>query len=261
MNVLKRPLKMIESGALVTIVRFQTFIDHLTWEAAKLKAEAEVKPEEATSPEDMQERLDRITDIADHELIATQGGGSVMDLSDIQKRRGMWQWFTMFTTFYFSRARLTHEAARKTFVTKQSTYMEFAIQMLVLHWLPAVLSGAALDLLKGGDPDKAFDEAFEDAAFEPLQDWIGTREIVGMLKGYSYKGPAGAKLLVGVGALGHATLTADFDEHYWKKSLDAIGPALYLPTDQFKNFVEGTGAVLDGRAGPTAILFGKPPKR
>ena len=262
-----RAFTKFEGAALWLTVKMQAWADHPTWIGGYEKAMEQLKPEGAISEQQLKEIEQKAVELADQTVVDSQGGGHIKDLSRIQREKGILSLFTMFSTYFNARWNLARESIGRTSFKSPFEVGRLMVDMITLYWVPAVLSVMAVELLRGRvdedeeDQKDFIDRLMLDAALEPLQDVIGVREIVGPLKGFNYKGPAGLKLFGEVGDFAKQWGQDEMDEGFWRELNDVAGPLFHYPSEQIEATLEGFNAWLEGEAGIGAILLGEPAKR
>jgi hypothetical protein len=245
-------LRGVEAWSMYLIIRAQKLVDNIVWSATYQREKARLgKPSSLEETEAFEKEA---IAIADQMVLRTQGGGTIKDLTRLQRIKGVVSLFTMFGTYFIARTNLAVKRFGQRFANGFS--MEnaglFAADFITIFWLPEMLAGFAMWFLRGGDDEDMVGKIIADAALSPISDLMFVREIVGPLKGYRYRGPAGVKLVADLEDAVHGS--------NWRGLMGMAGILLHIPTEQFESMIRGGGALLDGTSEtPTSILFGPPP--
>jgi hypothetical protein len=237
----------------------QTLVDVPTWLAAEAKALADPANRKADGTLDM----DRIIALADQAVLDTQGGGQIKDLAAVQ--RGP-VWLKMFTSYYsfFSTTFQLWQEAQRGFERRERTTPDavgrLAVQYLLVLILPAMLSQALRDLLKGEEPE----DILEHTLVAPFAYFMGTmlftRELAGALQGYmGYEGPAGMRSIGDLTKVIKPVMQGKWGWPTVKAAVAVTGALMHWPTGQVMRTLEGFMAMLEGQtANPGALIVGPP---
>lgn len=201
--------------------------------------------------------------MADQSVRDAQGGGQVSDLAQIQRGGPLLKLFTNFYSYFNTTYNLTVERYKATSFKDPLQVGRFAVDMLMLHTVPVVLSYSLKAALKGGDDDE---ELMAALAKEQLNYMMGTmvglRELGAAITGYNgYQGPAGTRFFSEVGKLAKQTEQGDVDAALLKSLNNVAGILLHYPAGQVTRTTEGFLAIMEGEtANPMALVLG-PPKQ
>ncbi len=246
-------MSRVEASYFYLIQKFQQMVDVPTWLGAYEKAIADGNAD------------DRAVALADQAVIDSQGGGQLKDLSAIQRGGPGQKLFTNFYSFFNTTYNRAVENARATDFSNPMQVGKLAANYLLLFTLPAVWGWALKEALRGDDDDEDAKKIAKRLAMEQLNYLLGTmvlvREIGSAISGFSgYQGPAGTRFFAELGKLIKQTEQGDVDMALVKAAANTVGIAAHLPSGQIMKSVEGTVAVMDGKAGPQAVLVGPPIK-
>lgn len=263
-NRIKRGGKFVtgfQSLMLWATVRMQTVVDVPTYLGAQMRALEELGYKKAKSKAEDDRIYATSIQIANQAVRDTQGTGHVRDMARVLRGNAFQKLWTMFLTYFSKRWNLAREIIGKAQFTPFGVGRA-AIDMMVLYAVPSVLATLTFAAVRGqldddDEQDKTLlDDVMLNLAMEPLSDVIGIREIPGMLKGFKYKGPAGAKVFGELGDLFIQFGQGEVDESLLRKLNDVAGILFHYPAEQLENSVRGYTAFEEGKAGPGAIIFG-----
>lgn len=201
--------------------------------------------------------------MADQAVRDSQGGGQVSDLAQIQRGGPLLKLFTNFYSYFNTTYNLTVERYKATSFKDPLQAGRFAVDMLLLHTVPVVLSYSLKAALKGGDGDEELLAALAKEQLNYLMGtMVGLREIGGAISGYSgYQGPAGTRFFSEVGKLAKQTEQGEVDAALLKSLNNVAGILLHYPAGQVARTTEGFLAIMEGEtANPMALVLG-PPKQ
>lgn len=246
-------MSQVEASYFYLIQKFQQMVDIPTWLGAYEKAIAEGNTD------------DRAIALADQAVIDSQGAGQLKDLAAIQRGSAGQKLFTAFYSFFSTTYNRAVENYRATDFRNPLQVGKLAANYLLLFTLPAVWGWALKEALRGDDDDEDAAKIAKRLAAEQLNYLLGTmvlvREIGGAISGFQgYQGPAGTRFFAELGKFIKQAQQGDVDMALVKAAANTVGVAAHLPSGQVIKSVEGTVAVMDGKAGPQAVLVGPPLK-
>lgn len=244
--------RLINENAYRLMMIFQRMVDVPTWLGAYDKALGEGQTAE------------RAVALADQAVIDAQGGGQVKDLAGIE-RGGPAQ--KLFTVFYsFMNTSLNLGVASK--MTPRSR-AKFAMDMVLLYVVPAVLGSALKDALTPGDAGDDDDEQLaKKLAAEQLSYLLGLvvlgREmgqlastVTGAEGSRDYTGPAGLRAITDAYQFTKQASQGEFDDAFRKAAVNLAGDIFGLPSAQINRTITGTKALIEDKTdNPAAILTG-----
>ena len=119
-------------------------------------------------------------------------------------------------------------------------------------------------MLRGEGDDKEWDwwvkKLAEWQAGYLLGTMVGLREVSGAVSGFDYAGPPVGRLVAEVGKFGKQVAQGEADEAFVRSLVSVVGAATGVPTTQAMRSWNGWKAWDEGRAPPTSVLMGPPPK-
>lgn len=216
---------------------------------------------------------------ADHVVRQTQGSGRELDISQMQEGPYR-QLLTMF--FSFANSQLSMQIRAGSIAKREMSEGEklkavtrFMKAMAMVVIMPAIMNDLAISFLRGdpGDDDEdwlgrfARDAGLYQLSFIPLLREVGPyfwRSFDSDLASYGFKMSPVQSAVEGVRGGVASAVDIYNDEGDMKDNGNIIMGLSYflgLPGLMVKNVVVGTGAWLNGEAGPGAILLGPPKER
>ena len=258
-------LDSIRSAAYWMITKAQTMVDAPTWMAAYEKSLAEGKADDAAIK------------IADQVVADTQGSGLAADLTGVQRSQ-----FTQLFTVFFTPAVVTFNSSanaiaefRRAGLSPQSVG-QLVLDFLTIYMIPAAITvgiKAAMGAAVGGaDDDKETIKhkiAMETVA-SVFNNFVGVRELSGIIEGFSYSGPAGVRPIAEVGrSIQQLSQLYDGDKGgFQADQLDAglakalanvTGAWLHLPVRPVVQIIDGINWAEKNDKNPILpMLLGKP---
>ena len=234
------------------IVKMQQVVDIPTWLGAYEK-------EMAASGDES-----RAVAMADRAVVDAQGGGNVQDLAKIQRGGPLMKMWTNFYSFFNTTLNLTAESYRRTDFTSPKDVGKFAVDMLLLHTVPLVLSKLMGDAIRGSwDEDETWAEYIGWAHvswFNAL--FVGPRELSGAVEGYfGYSGPSGARGFNAMSTFIGQMKQGEADRALMESMIDTAGILLHWPTVFINRAIEGSEALIEGTSTSPHVLFTGPPKK
>lgn len=252
----------VARASFLPIVYAQVFcVDIPTWLGSYAKYEAEGKKKGIAG-----EALEKYAvERADREVVMAQGSGSLSDLSQMERRKNV---FNVFYSFFG-----TMLNAGVTFWTTQKgmeRLMNLAMIFVVQQTLESMLR-TAIDGLK--DPDDA-DELAEEFPMRWLKDeanlllsqFIYLREVAPAAEAIfgesrSYSGPAGVRVFPDLIKFAKQASQGEMDRGLMRATVNITGDLTGLPASQMARIADVVGAELEGEDwNGFNLLFGMPKK-
>ena len=244
----------IEDSYFYIIGKMQSVVDIPTWIGAYEKAWATMSDEEL---QDMNEAKKTAVKLADQAVRDTQGTGNIVDLAKIQRGSPTKKLWTNFYSFFNTTYNLAAESVGATNFKDASSVAKMAADMLLLTTLPAVMGYAIRNAFRDRDRDDLLKELAKENALFAMNMIVGLRDIGAAVSGFSgYEGPAGARFFSEAGKLAKQAGQGEADGAFWKALTNTAGILFHFPATQIIRTARGIKAVLDGEAGPQAVLFG-----
>lgn len=249
------PRAAIEASFFYLIQKAQQIADIPTWMGAYEKA-IDGGANEA-----------RAVSLADQAVLDSQGGGQIKDLSAIQRGPALQKLFTNFYSFFNTTYNLTAESVARTDFKDPVSIGRLAVDFLLLYTLPAVLGALIKHALTGDDddPEELAKKLVREQVTYLLGTMVGVREASAAVQAAfgefgDYGGPAGVRFFNDLAKLGKQVSQGDVDEALLKAANSAAGVLFHYPAGQVQRTALGIKAVIEGKAGPHAVLFGPPRK-
>lgn len=198
--------------------------------------------------------------LADQAVRDAQGAGQTQDLARIQRGGPLMKLFTNFYSFFNTTMNLTAERYRETNFRKPADVGLFAVDMLLLYSVPAVLGSLVKHALTGGDDDELAKKLAADQLNYMLGTLVGLREVSAAISGFNgYSGPAGTRFFNELAKLGKQVQQGEADTAFAKALNNTAGILFHYPAGQINRTVEGLLALWEGDTqNPGALLVGPP---
>ena len=245
---------MVEDSYFQLIIQFQKVVDIPTWFGAYEKALDEGASEE------------RAVALADQAVIDAQGGGSIKDLSAVQRGGPLMKLWTTFYSYFNTTYNLTVESVGRTKFKDPISVGRLAVDVLMLYTVPAILGVAlreGVNLLVGGeepDEEELIEKLIREQVSYALGTMVGLREISGFISRpeFGYTGPAGARFFAEAYKLAKQINQGELDEALAKAANNVAGIIFHYPAGQVQRTVQGIAALQDGEGTPASVVFGAP---
>jgi hypothetical protein len=200
--------------------------------------------------------------LADEAVLASQGGGTIKDLSAVQRDM---PFMTQFYSYFNTTMNLVAEKTGQTDFKNPRAVAGWLGDMALLTVIPSILPAMITFLLKGGGggddpPEKWAKRMLDWYASYMFGMFVGLRELPTLWSPFSYAGPPAAKLINDGRRLVQQAEQGEIDDKAVLAVIGFMGTALGLPTSQLIRSYKGWQAWDEGKAPPTAVLFGPPPK-
>lgn len=234
------------------MLRTQQAVDVVTYLAAKEKFSIEHPLDDKLS-----------TDLAVQVVKDSQGGGEEVDQSGIERTNATGKLFTVFYSFMNTGLNLGYMSK-----ATPGSKAKFAVDMLLLVTVPALLGEMLKHSFTPGDPD-------DDT---PILEWLltsqlyyllgfspATRELTAAAKALTgghgaqidYGGPSGLRVFADMAKAGQQANQGEFDDGFRKAFINVTGDLTGLPSAQVNRTITGAEAINDGKtSNPAALVFG-----
>lgn len=241
--------KVYDASLFYLMQKMQLIADVPTWIGAYEKALAEGVDEAAAIAS------------ADQAVLDSQGGGQTKDTARIQREH---PFLAMFYSYFSVTYNLMAESTGKTDFRSPASIAGWLTDMALLAVIPALGPSLLVAMLRGEGDDKEWDwwvkKLAEWQAGYLLGTMVGLREVSGAVSGFDYAGPPVGRLVAEVGKFGKQVAQGEADEAFVRSLVSVVGAATGVPTTQAMRSWNGWKAWDEGRAPPTSVLMGPPPK-
>lgn len=241
--------QVMDAALFAPMQKMQMIADVPTWIGAYEKALSEGQTEELAVA------------IADEAVLSSQGGGSIKDLSDVQRNH---PFLTQFYSYFNATLQLVAESTALTNWKNPRAVAGWVGDMALLAMIPAILPALITYALKGGgEDDEPEDWAKRIAGWQAsylLGMFVGLRELPALWGPFDYQGPPAGKLINDGKRLVQQANQGEIDDPAVLAAISLIGTVLGLPTTQVIRSYKGWQAWDEGDAPASSILFGPPPK-
>lgn len=241
--------KVYDASLFYLMQKMQLIADVPTWIGAYEKALSEGVDEPAAIAS------------ADQAVLDSQGGGQTKDTARIQREH---PFLAMFYSYFSVTYNLMAESTGKTNFRSPASMAGWFTDMALLAVIPALGPSLLIALMRGEGDDKEWDwwakKLAEWQAGYLLGTMVGLREASGLVGGMDYAGPPVGRLVAEVGKFGKQLAQGEVDDALVRSLANVVGAATGAPTTQALRSWKGWQAWDEGRAPPTAMLMGPPPK-
>ena len=243
-----KAVRVFDASLFMLMQKMQLIADVPTWLGAYEAALLEGK-DDGTAVE-----------LADDAVRSSQGGGLVMDLAAVQRDH---PFLTMFYSYFSTTYQLLAEKTAATEFKDPRAVAGWLADVALLAVIPAIGPSLLMFLLKGGgddDPEKWAKRLAEWQANYLFGLLLGFRDLPAVWSPFDYGGPPVGKIMADLKRVWQQTGQGEIDEALILAYINAIGTGLGLPTVQTTRMYRGWKAWSEGKAPPTSILMGPPPK-
>lgn len=266
MNTIRAGEKMsaVEGSFFYLIGKFQRTVDVPTYLAGYEQSLEQQHYELAATEEERKAIEKQAHAVAEQNVKNTQGAGETIDLAGIQRGSPLMKLFTNFYSYMNTVYNMNVNAFRGTHFNSPSEVGIFAADMVLINFVPAMLSLLLRNALKGAcewdDPEcLAGNYAREQVGYITGQ-MVGLREMttaveaVAGTKTYGYEGPAGMRFFADVTKLGQQLGQGEADLPLFKVANSVGGAVLHYPAGQINNTVDGLVAIQNGEVEGWGVL-------
>lgn len=199
--------------------------------------------------------------IANQAVLDSQGGGQVKDLANIQRGGPLLRLWTNFYSYFNVTYNLTAERYHATKFRDPVSVGRFAVDLLMLYTVPAVLGVLVKEALRQ-DSDGDWDKILRRMAGEHISYMLGVvllaRELGGVFQGYhGWDGPAGARLFAKATETIKQIGQGEVDRALLKSINETAGILFHYPAGQVQRTADGFVSLMEGRTdNPLALITG-----
>jgi hypothetical protein len=258
-SVVKEKVKFI---SMLPNIMTQGAVDIPTWMAAYEKFE-----DNNGIMNDEQEAL--AIAYADAAVTDSQGSSFIGLLSGIERKESL-KIFTLFYSYFNTVLNVSMQVTGRTNFKDPMQVVMAVRDYFTIFVIPAAFTVGLKALLSNKDEDE--EEIAKMFANEQISFMLGTvpllREFTGGVqyaagtKDYGqYSGPAALRFVAEFEKFAKGVTKDEISASVVKAGVTVGGIVLHLPTGQAVKTVEGAMAIMDGDAGPAALIVGKPPKK
>lgn len=244
----KLDLEDVQSSFFTLITKAQLIADMPIWLGAREKA-IENGADDATA-----------IALADQAVIDSQATGQIKDLAQIQRGNPALKLWTNFYTFFSATWNLNVESVKKTNFKRPASIGQMMVDLMMINVIPTILAVELRRRLRGDEEEDewAKNMAAEVAAFMANQ-LIGVRELAGIIQGfYGYGGTSGGRIFNELGKTLQQFSQGEVDAAFLRTLNTTAGIMFHYPAAQVQRTVEGFHAMMQGKAGPMALILGPP---
>jgi hypothetical protein len=232
------------------IAKGQLIADIPTWLGMYQRAMSEGKTE------------DTAIALADQSVIDSQSGGMTKDLAGVQRGSPLLKLWTNFYSYFSATYNLLVD--RKEGFKRNPNMPALMWDVMLLTVVPATLSGLLKVAFGKEDPEDE-EELLLMLGKENFSYMtgmlIGLRDVGSAITSESgWTGPAGGRLIAESGRLIKQVEQGEADEAAFRAANSVGGILLHYPSGQVDRTARGTMSVVEGDAGPQALLVGPPRK-
>jgi hypothetical protein len=168
--------------------------------------------------------------------------------------------WTNFYSYFNVTYNLSAEAIGRTKFKDPASVASLAVDMILLYTVPAVLGFMVKEVARGDEPPEDLTKRLAQEQLSYIfGTMVGFREFSSLIQGfYGYDGPTGTRFYSQAVKLVQQTVQGESDSALWKAMNNTFGILFHYPAGQVQRTVEGYMAWSEGKAGPQAVLLGKP---
>ena len=195
---------------------------------------------------------------ADQAVIDSQGSGMLKDLSAAERGGELKKLFTI----HYNYMNTVYNLQYNSLTSRKNSVAKKIADVLTLSVLMVIADHALRSLFTPGDDDK-WDEdhilgtiASDVLAFQFGQ-FVGLREVTGIINGYGYSGPTGTSPFANAAKFFQQAKQGEADDAFFRALVQAGGSLTGLPSAQINRTIKGARALAaDETDNPLALAFG-----
>ena len=203
-------------------------------------------------------------DIAGQTVKETQGGGELLDQAKVQRGSPIFKLFTNFYSYMSTVYNMNVENYRTTNFKSPSEFGVFVANTILINIVPAVLTVALKNVLKGQcawDDSECLVNRYKSEQVSNLFGQMLLLREVGVAadvarggESYGYSGPAGLRFFADLYKSAQQAAQGEMDMAFFKAANNALGALFHYPAGQINNTLDGAIAIEEGRVDGAAII-------
>ena len=203
-------------------------------------------------------------DIAGQTVKETQGGGELLDQAKVQRGSPIFKLFTNFYSYMSTVYNMNVENYRTTNFKSPSEFGVFVANTILINIVPAVLTVALKNVLKGQcawDDSECLVNRYKSEQVSNLFGQMLLLREVGVAadaatggESYGYSGPAGLRFFADLYKTTQQAVQGEMDMPFFKAANNALGALFHYPAGQINNTLDGAIAIEEGRVDGAAII-------
>ena len=228
------------------LLKVQGAVDIITWHAQYEKSVlAGATDEDAVAQ-------------ADQAVIDSQGSGMLKDLSAAERGGELKKLFTV----HYNYMNTVYNLQYNTLTARNNGAAKKIADILTLSVLMVIADHALRSLFTPGDDDKWDEDKIvgtisRDVLAFQFGQFVGLRELQGVINGYGYSGPTGTSAFANVAKLWQQAGQGEMDDAFLRALIQTGGSVAGLPSAQINRTFKGARALADDDTdNPLALAFG-----
>lgn len=195
---------------------------------------------------------------ADQAVLDSQGSGMLKDLSAAERGGEL----KKLLTIHYNYMNTVYNLQYNSLTARNNSVAKKIADVLTLSVLMVIADHALRSLLTPGDDDKWDEDQWyktigRDVLAFQFGQFVGLRELQGIINGYGYSGPTGTSPFANMAKLAQQAGQGEADDAFFRALVQAGGSLTGLPSAQINRTMKGARALADDETdNPLALAFG-----
>ena len=195
---------------------------------------------------------------ADQAVLDSQGSGMLKDLSAAERGGEL----KKLLTIHYNYMNTVYNLQYNSLTARNNSVAKKIADVLTLSVLMVIADHALRSLLTPGDDDKWDEDQWyktigRDVLAFQFGQFVGLRELTGIINGYGYSGPTGTSPFANMAKLAQQAGQGEADDAFFRALVQAGGSLTGLPSAQINRTIKGARALADDETdNPLALAFG-----
>ena len=195
---------------------------------------------------------------ADQAVLDSQGSGMLKDLSAAERGGEL----KKLLTIHYNYMNTVYNLQYNSLTARNNSVAKKIADVLTLSVLMVIADHALRSLLTPGDDDKWDEDQWyktigRDVLAFQFGQFVGLRELTGIINGYGYSGPTGTSPFANMAKLAQQAGQGEADDAFFRALVQAGGSLTGLPSAQINRTMKGARALADDETdNPLALAFG-----
>ena len=195
---------------------------------------------------------------ADQAVLDSQGSGMLKDLSAAERGGEL----KKLLTIHYNYMNTVYNLQYNSLTARNNSVAKKIADVLTLSVVMVIADHALRSLLTPGDDDKWDEDQWyktigRDVLAFQFGQFVGLRELTGIINGYGYSGPTGTSPFANMAKLAQQAGQGEADDAFFRALVQAGGSLTGLPSAQINRTMKGARALADDDTdNPLALAFG-----